>query len=213
MWQEGDTDMVKPLAGNGLFDKVGAGNASWRASLSSVTSAVTSEQFARASADTALQSSISWEEPGLMRLEATPNGARVIMSTDQIRMLDASLQNVKVKGEDMKSKLYQTKSEPVEYGSYLATNSAGHYVLEMKGSGDVRAFDPSEIEEVVPHTVKVNHAASSTFAHVVLPEGKVEVGDVLMINGQFYTVSELNTKQQMTWTDTKIFKVPVEKLT
>lgn len=58
-------------------------------------------------------------------------------------------------GREMAKDLYQTKKEPIEYGTFLVKNSKGEMVLEMKGTGGVVAFRPEEIEKVMPYTVSV----------------------------------------------------------
>lgn len=54
-------------------------------------------------------------------------------------------------------KLYQinTPLDAVKYGHKLAVNSAGKWVMEVKGTGEVITCDKGDIEEVMPYTVSV----------------------------------------------------------
>jgi hypothetical protein len=54
----------------------------------------------------------------------------------------------------MTQKLYQVKGQD-KFGVALAQNSEGKIVLEMKGTGELQAYDPSEIEVVMPYTFSV----------------------------------------------------------
>jgi len=54
-------------------------------------------------------------------------------------------------------KLYQinTPLDAVKYGHKLAVNSAGKWVMEVKGTGEVITCDKDDIEEVMPYTVSI----------------------------------------------------------
>lgn len=98
------------------------------------------------------------------------------------------------------NKLYQTKGEPVQYGTYLAINSKGRIVLEMKGTAEVKDFAKNEIEEVKPFTVALTrfeggHRDGET-RHYQMDEGTVAVDDVLLhlSNGNLWKVTAINTK-------------------
>jgi hypothetical protein len=99
------------------------------------------------------------------------------------------------KENDM-AKLFQTKEETPRFGTMLATNSAGKYVLEMKGSGDVLTFEKSEVEEVKPYTVGVRFELNGTEYHYLSRKGDVEKGDVLFVSGSssFAFVTSVDTK-------------------
>ena len=58
------------------------------------------------------------------------------------------------KENEMTNKLFQTKEEKPRYGTFLAKNSKGETVLDMKGTGVPEAFGKNEIEEVLPYTIK-----------------------------------------------------------
>jgi hypothetical protein len=86
--------------------------------------------------------------------------------------------------ETTMSKLYQTKEETPRFGTKLAVNSAGKTVLEMKGTGEVLAFDKHEIEIVHPYTVDVLFPGTSTHYSYLSRKGEVEVGDLLLIDDE-----------------------------
>lgn len=84
----------------------------------------------------------------------------------------------------MTSKLYQVKNTgegPAQFGTYLATNSSGQLVLEMRGEGGrVSAFAPDDVEEVRPHTVGIRISGQPVM-HYEMPVGAVGKGDLLAI--------------------------------
>jgi hypothetical protein len=98
------------------------------------------------------------------------------------RLLSQTLNNHISKEADM-PKLYQTKEETPRFGTHLAVNSAGKIVLEMKGSGEVLAFDKKAVEEVRPYTVDVKFNNSGTTYSYFAVKGCVSVGDILLIDG------------------------------
>ncbi|WP_157385590.1 hypothetical protein [Mesorhizobium sp. STM 4661] len=92
------------------------------------------------------------------------------------------------------SKLYQTITEPNRFGSFLAHNSAGQIVLEMKGtSGGVEAFNPDAVEEVRPYTVAAVSGGSPR--HFITKKGSVDKGDVVLTpTGMLLHIIRLDTK-------------------
>jgi hypothetical protein len=80
----------------------------------------------------------------------------------------------------MKGKLFQTKEPNPRFGIGLAINSTGKYVLEMKGSGDLEAFDKREVEVVMPFTFSVKFNGQGTEYSYLGKEGSVSVGDLLL---------------------------------
>jgi hypothetical protein len=54
-------------------------------------------------------------------------------------------------------KLYQINNPltTATYGHKLAVDSTGKWVMEIKGTGEVKSFDKTLIEEVMPYTVSV----------------------------------------------------------
>ena len=90
------------------------------------------------------------------------------------------------------TKLYQTKEETPRFGTLLATNSAGLLVLEMKGSGEVLAFETSAIEEVKPYTVCIQFLDGSGRDYQYLSrKGDVEVGDLILLSSGSPTIARV----------------------
>ncbi|MES0134467.1 hypothetical protein NKJ88_05790 [Mesorhizobium sp. M0016] len=92
------------------------------------------------------------------------------------------------------SKLYQTIADPNRFGSFLAYNSAGQIVLEMKGAGaNVQAFNQDEVEEVRPYTVAAVSGGSPR--HYITKKGSVDKGDVVLTpTGTLLYIIRLDTK-------------------
>ena len=95
-----------------------------------------------------------------------------------------------------KETLYQTSEKKPRYGTYLATNAKGQIVLDMRGSGDVEAFDAEDIEEVVPYTFEVTAITDrGATTHYTATKGVVAKGDLLLSDsGHIYRVEAIDTK-------------------
>ena len=63
------------------------------------------------------------------------------------------------------------------YGTYLATNSSGQYVLEVKKTGNIVTMHPDQVEEVVPWTFSAKNG--STEEHFTGPD-TIKKGDSLI---------------------------------
>jgi hypothetical protein len=96
----------------------------------------------------------------------------------------------------MEKTLYQVIGTET-YATHLATNSAGKYVLEVKGTGEVITKDKSEIEEVVPYTVGIRFDSSTIYSYFA-KEGQFKVGDLLLAKGD-----ELGNLAKVASIDTK----------
>jgi hypothetical protein len=69
------------------------------------------------------------------------------------------------------------------YGYKLAVNSAGQWVMEIKGSGDVVAVDKATVSEVIPYTVGIKFAQQGqTYNYFNEAKDLVE-GDALVMDG------------------------------
>jgi hypothetical protein len=98
-------------------------------------------------------------------------------------------------GQPDMSILYETKDG--KFGTKIAVNSQGRFVLEMKGTGEVAVFDEKDLEEVVPYTVRLYDLFEEQPSHVqIAQEAGVVVGDLLMSGRKFYRVEEVNTKNR-----------------
>ena len=78
------------------------------------------------------------------------------------------------------------------YATYLATNSAGEWVVEEKGSSVLHTKPKDSFTEVVPFTFSAK-SGNNTFAFTC-DEGKVSIGEILLLDGLIYQVTGLNTK-------------------
>lgn len=96
-------------------------------------------------------------------------------------------QSVKKAPEPM-TKIFETKTDPKRYGSFLANDSQGKFVLEMKGNPPtVEAFAEIDIKEVIPYTVEINGA------HFIAAEGQFKQGDVIVVGTDFRVVGKIDT--------------------
>lgn len=99
-------------------------------------------------------------------------------SEDMLRYVAASRYNKPLKENTMaEKKLYQIGDDfgGVKYGHKLATNSAGKWVMEIKGTGEVITCDKDNIEEVMPYTVSVQFQTGKTVYHYLAEKGSVEL--------------------------------------
>ncbi len=117
------------------------------------------------------------------------------------------------KKEDAMSKLYEIKHEgKVLYGNKLAVNSLGHWVMEIKGTGEVISVDQVMVEEVMPYTIGVQFETGKTTYHYLSEKGKYNVGDVCILDAPMgraiVNVVAVDTKSQSA---TKQF-TPIAKL-
>lgn len=85
---------------------------------------------------------------------------------------------------DMTNILYETKDG--KFGTKCGENSEGKWILEIKGAGgEVKAFDPKDLTEVVPYSVElirlnVEPGVKPERRHYRAKKDSVKVGDVLM---------------------------------
>ena len=59
------------------------------------------------------------------------------------------------------------------YGTYLATNSCGQYVIEEKQTGNIVTMHPDYLEEVIPWTFSAKMVARRSTSLVLILSGKV----------------------------------------
>jgi hypothetical protein len=116
--------------------------------------------------------------------------------------------------ESKMNKLYEITADGKKlYGHKLATNSQGHWVMEVKGTGEVFAVDKSCVEEVLPHTIGVQYETGKMVYHYFADAGKYQVGEFYILDAPsgrvIVQVTEVDTKSVAA---TKDFK-PLVKLT
>ena len=111
--------------------------------------------------------------------------------------------------------LYQfTVDSDTKYGTYLATNSQGMFVMEEKGSGVIYTVNKDVVEEVMPYTIDVVFLNSTDTVYGYLAEtNKYKVGDVYLLKTplghSLVTVVKVDTKSKKA---TKDFN-PISKIT
>ena len=92
------------------------------------------------------------------------------------------------------------------YGHYLATNSQGEWVMEVKGSGQIMAVAKDKVEEVLPYTIGVRFNNNGTTYHYLADKDKFTEG--------FYLVKDTSSSgwqiARVVDVDTKSSKATVE---
>ena len=75
------------------------------------------------------------------------------------------------------NKLYQIKisDATIKYGHKLAVDSTGKWVMEIKGTGEVRSYDKSLIEEVMPYTISVQFESNKQTYSYLANKDQVEL--------------------------------------
>lgn len=98
--------------------------------------------------------------------------------------------------KDEEMTLYQIKGTET-YGTLLAKNSEGKYVLEIKGTKEVKTVDPTDVEEVIPHSVAIKFNGGGQNYHYFAPKNSLEVGDWVILDcGSFAKVTEVDCKSK-----------------
>jgi len=93
--------------------------------------------------------------------------------------------------EEPMAQLFETPDG--KFGTELAKNSQGQMVLEIKGTGEVKAYDPKTLKEVVPYTVAIKTENQSQF-HIEAREDQFKKGDYVLVNFTVGIVTDLDTK-------------------
>lgn len=86
-------------------------------------------------------------------------------------------------GEDTMTntnKLYTWHHDVDLYGHYLATNSQGEWVMEVKGSGQIMAIAKDKVQEVLPYTISVKFVDSGTTYSYLASKDQFPVGFYLV---------------------------------
>jgi hypothetical protein len=82
------------------------------------------------------------------------------------------------------------------YGSKLAVNSAGLWVMEVKGTGEIITAKAYNVSEVVPYSVGVTFTGEGTLYHYLANVGDFAVGDAIVLNHSIATVMKVNCKSK-----------------
>jgi hypothetical protein len=88
-----------------------------------------------------------------------------------------------------------TDNDTIHYGTYLATNSSGQYVIEEKQTGRIVTIHPDYLEEVVPWTFSAKNG--STEKHFTGSD-TIKKGDVLYKSSdqKVWNVTAVDTKSK-----------------
>ena len=103
----------------------------------------------------------------------------------------------KPKETEMSNTLYKVKANET-YGFIAGKDSKGRVLLEVKGTGEIKAFTKDEIEEVTQYTIQLR--SPNKLVNLISEEGIYNVGDVVLVktsNGPvLMDVLYLNTKNK-----------------
>lgn len=114
-------------------------------------------------------------------------------------------------------KLYQFQIDNADhYGHYLATDSNGNWVMEVKGSGAIVAIPKKDVQEVLPFTIGVKFGDSGKTYHYLAEAGKVDLGFYIVNsnyeqNGSGYVITQVVALDTKSASATKEF-APLAKL-
>ena len=103
--------------------------------------------------------------------------------------------------DNMKNKLFKT-IETNRFGTGLAIDSDGKYVLKMQDSGNFESFEEKDLKRVMPYTFDVTFVGGDgnrgTRYSYRGREGQVAVGDILILNDSFSIarVVAINTESE-----------------
>ena len=102
---------------------------------------------------------------------------------------------------DMAKKLYTWKDENGldVFGHYLATNSDGKKVMEVKGTGSVVVLHKDAVQEVFPYTVTVKFLGGDGHEYSYLAaKDKFAVNDLLLVDAAYglalAVITDIDTK-------------------
>lgn len=99
----------------------------------------------------------------------------------------------------MQNILYEVTKEDnsIVFANFLTKNSAGLWVMQMAGSGDVFLAKESSCKEVVQYTIKVKFMFGGNTSEFVAKEGQFKAGDTFVTQGgDFAVVVGLDTKNR-----------------
>ncbi len=107
------------------------------------------------------------------------------------------IENTKQTKELKMEKLYEVNGKN-RYGVFMAENSRGQAILEMKDTGKYEAFAYADISKVMPYTFDVMFQNKGQVYSYKGVAGSVEVGDILILEPNFtiVTVVGVDTKSE-----------------
>jgi len=91
----------------------------------------------------------------------------------------------------------------VKFGTKLATNSLGKWIMEVKSTSEIIVVDKEHVTEVMPYTVGVKFSGEGQEYHYFAVDGDFVEGDNIILNGQFAVVTAIDTRSRRadTWLD------------
>ena len=96
------------------------------------------------------------------------------------------------------AKLYEINTDgAISYGSKLATDSSGNWVMELKGSNKVVSVHRDRVTEVLPYTVGVKFNNGTQVYSYLARTGDWTVGDIVVVEGSpspFATITAIDSK-------------------
>jgi hypothetical protein len=127
-------------------------------------------------------------------------------------------EDITMKDYDMKDKLYKTL-DGNRFGTGLAIDSDGKYVLKMQDNNNFESFAESDLKRVMPYTFDVEFLSGHTINTQGRysyrgREGQVEVGNILLLNGSMSIarVVAINTESEKATKNFDGVKLVTEKL-
>lgn len=83
-----------------------------------------------------------------------------------------------------------------EYGTKCGQDSQGRILIEIKGSGQIKAVTPDRLEEVLPYTVSLRWLRGGAYSTRIAKPDQVKVGDLIADNGNLAQVTAIDTKDR-----------------
>lgn len=126
-------------------------------------------------------SNLTWrvmyeDRQGIYCLEHPTDGTTRMFSPYYLKLSQTEKENVMA--------LYEWKDENKNtvYGTKLATDSSGNWVMEVKGTGNVVSVPKGSVEKVMPYTVSVRFSTTEKTYAYLSEAGKVDKGDFVLTN-------------------------------
>jgi hypothetical protein len=100
--------------------------------------------------------------------------------------------------ENTMAKLYEINTDgAISYGSKLATDSSGNWVMELKGSNKVVSVHRDRVTEVLPYTVGVKFNTGAKVYSYLARTDDWAVGDIVVVedsSNPFATITAIDSK-------------------
>lgn len=124
--------------------------------------------------------------------------AKYKSSTHTMRSRDYFYEQSNQSKENTMAKLYSIDTDGViSYGSKLATDSSGNWVMEVKGTNEVVSVHRDKVTEVLPYSVGVTFNTGAQVYSYLARVGDWSVGDIVVVSGSvnpFATITAIDTK-------------------